>query len=150
MFSVVRTDSANTDFQMLVNMLNNYLSGVNGENDTFYSQYNHIDLLKHVILLYKDEVPVGCGAVKEYEPGVMEIKRMFTHPAHRGIGVASTVLSALEEWSAEMGYQKCILETGRFMPDAVALYTKRGYHMIPNYGPYVQASESICFEKMLK
>lgn len=150
MFSVVRTNSSHPDFRMLVNRLNNYLSEVNGEKDEFYSQYNQIDVLKHVIVLYKEEIPVGCGAVKEAGPGTMEIKRMFTQPGYRGMGVATNVLAALEQWSEEMGYRRCILETGRFMPDAVALYTKRGYNIIPNYGPYADAADSICFEKVLE
>jgi len=58
-------------------------------------------------------------------------------------------LQELEQWSAELGYHKCILETGRFMPDAVALYNNRGYRQIPNYGPYVNTEDSICFEKVL-
>jgi GNAT superfamily N-acetyltransferase len=134
---------------MLVSQLNAYLSGINGEQDAFYSQYNQIDLLQHVVLLYKDQIPAGCGAVKEAAPGIMEVKRMFTVPSFRGTGIASRVLQELEQWSAELGYHKCILETGRFMPDAVALYNNRGYRQIPNYGPYVNTEDSICFEKVL-
>jgi putative acetyltransferase len=150
MFSVLRTDSSHPHFGMLVSQLNAYLSVVNGDKDAFYSQYNQIDVLKNVILVYNEDMPVGCGAVKEAAPGVMEVKRMFTLPAFRGTGVATRVLLELERWSAELGNRKCILETGRFMPDAVALYSNRGYRQIPNYGPYADTEDSICFEKEIQ
>jgi len=49
----------------------------------------------------------------------------------------------------ELGYSKCVLETGRHMPDAVHLYQKNGYAVIPNYGQYAAVENSICFEKSL-
>ena len=56
-------------------------------------------MIRHAIVAYKDETPVGCGAVKEYEPGIMEVKRMYVPPAKRGQGIASGVLQELENWS---------------------------------------------------
>jgi hypothetical protein len=31
-------------------------------------------------------------------------------------------LTELEKWALELGYSKCILETGKRLPDAVRLY----------------------------
>jgi len=150
MFTCNRTDSANTDFQLLVHQLDRYLMGVNGDSHDFFDQFNKIDNIKHVVVLYQDGQPAGCGAIKEYEPGVMEVKRMFVPPAARGKGLATAILKELENWAAELGYEKCILETGDTMPDAIALYKKNGYLSIPNYGQYVDVASSVCFEKPLK
>ena len=150
MFTCNRTDSANTDFQLLVHQLDRYLMGVNGDSHDFFDQFNKIDNIKHVVVLYQDGQPAGCGAIKEYEPGIMEVKRMFVPPAARGKGLATAVLKELETWAAELGYKKCILETGDTMPDAIALYKKNGYSSIPNYGQYLGVSSSVCFEKLLK
>jgi len=150
MFTCTRTDSSNTDFQLLVHQLDRYLMGINGDDHDFFDQFNKIDNIKHVVVLYQENQPAGCGAIKEYEPGVMEVKRMFVPPAARGKGHASVVLKELESWAIELGYKKCILETGDIMPDAIALYKKNGYQSIPNYGQYVNVASSVCFEKRLK
>jgi len=55
----------------------------------------------------------------------------------------------LEHWAVELGYKKCVLETGKRQPDAIALYTKQGYESIPNYGQYMGMENSVCFEKEL-
>jgi putative acetyltransferase len=59
------------------------------------------------------------------------------------------VLKALEDWAKELGYHKCILETGKRQPDAIALYQKNGYSIMPNYGQYQGVTNSVCFEKQL-
>ena len=74
---------------------------------------------------------------------------MYTLPAHRGHGLATRILTELEKWAAELGYKKCVLETGLRQPDAIALYTKSGYHRIPNYGQYLNIENSVCFAKEL-
>ena len=92
MIHYIRTDSSNTDFQNLVRDLDAFLRILDGEEHSFYAQFNKTDLLKHAILAYSGEEPVGCGAVKEYEPDIMEVKRMYVASAYRGKGIASAVL----------------------------------------------------------
>ncbi len=145
--TLTRTNSANPDFQMLVRDLDKDLAIRNGEENDFFAQYNKIDLINHVVLAYSEHTPVGCGAMKAYDPVTMEIKRMFVPAEMRGKGIAIAVLTELENWSRELGYQKCILETGKQMPEAIALYKKCGYRIIPNYGQYVNVESSVCFEK---
>lgn len=146
---IQRTTSENPYFQKLVSELDKYLAIRNGEENDFFVQFNKIDLLKNVVLVYQNEIPVGCGAIKEIESGVIEVKRMFVPKEFRGKGIAKLVLKELENWAKELGYQKCILETGRDMVDAVSLYQKSNYKIIPNYGQYKDVETSICFEKML-
>lgn len=148
-FQFLRTTSENPDFQTLVYELDAYLAIRNGEDNDFFVQFNKIDLLKNVVLVYQNEIPVGCGAIKEMESGVMEIKRMFVPQEFRGKGIAKLVLSELENWAKELGYKKSVLETGKDMVDAVGLYQKCNYQIIPNYGPYKEVDTSICFEKTL-
>lgn len=149
MLTFTRTNSEHPDFVTLVRLLDADLAIKNGEQNPFYAQYNKIALIQHVILAHENGVAIACGAIKEYEPGSMEVKRMFTQPDTRGKGVASQVLAQLEAWAKELGYAKCILETGKHMPDAVHLYQKNGYVVIPNYGQYAGIENSVCFEKPL-
>lgn len=148
--SILRTDASNPDFITLVQLLDAELAIRDGETHDFYHQFNKIDALKHVIVLYEGARPLSCGALKEYAPGVMEVKRMFTQAAFRGKGLAARVLAALEDWADTMGYHTCILETGINQPEAIALYKKCGYGLIPNYGQYAGVDNSFCFEKNLK
>lgn len=150
MISIIRTDSDNPDFQHLVTELDKYLAIRNGDTNDFFVQFNQIDQIKHVVLVYENEKAVACGAMKAYDPETMEIKRMFVPAAKRGLGLASKVLEELESWAAELNYSKCILETGDDMKEAVGLYKKYGYTVIPNYGQYKDVLDSVCFEKELK
>ena len=149
MIRTLRTNSENIDFVQLVALLDNLLAEMDGRDHDFYDQYNKIDKIKHVVVAYSGELTVACGAIKEFNPETMEVKRMFTVDSHRGKGLATTILAELEKWALEMGYSKCILETGLRLPDAVRLYQRNGYHQIPNYGQYVEMENSICFEKKL-
>lgn len=150
MIQLIRTSSANKDFVTLVRSLDIYLAEKDGKDHSFYAQYNKLDSIKHVVVAYENEKPVGCGAIKEYEPGIMEVKRMYTAPEARGKGIATMILAELENWAAELSYKKCILETGKRQIEAVELYKKNSYKIIPNYGQYAGVEYSLCFEKELK
>lgn len=149
MLTTKRTTSSDTDFQKLVNALDADLKIRDGEEHDFYHQFNKIDLIQHAIVAYEGDEAVGCGAVKEYSPDGMEVKRMYVPPQHRGKGIASVVLKELEIWCKESGYKKCILETGKKQPEAIELYTKNGYQIISNFGQYQNVANSVCFEKDL-
>jgi len=144
-----RTNSDNPDFQQLVTQLDADLAIRDGDQHDFYHQFNKTTGLKYVIVAYDQESPVGCGAIKEYSEGVMEVKRMYVPPARRGQGIATAILKRLEEWAAGMEYKKCLLETGKKQPEAMALYHKNGYAIIANYGQYENIDNSVCFEKVL-
>ena len=150
MINILRTNSDNKDFISLVKLLDADLAERDGKEHSFYAQYNKIDKIKYVIVAYENGNPVSCGAIKEYEPGIMEVKRMYTLLESRGKGFASKILSELEKWAKELGYGKCILETGKKQPEAIALYKKNGYKLIPNYGQYAGVENSVCFEKEIK
>lgn len=149
MIQIIHTDSGNQDFKDLVKLLDELLADLDGDEHAFYDQFNKIDALKYVIVAYKHGKAVGCGAMKEFAPDTMEVKRMYTLPEARGKGIASEVLAELEKWAASLGYSKTILETGLRQQDAVALYRKRGYFQIENYGQYAGVGNSLCFEKVL-
>ena len=148
-FQLLHTNSQNPDFQYLVKFLDADLASKNGDDHSFYAQFNKIDSIKNVIVAYLDSKPVGCGAIKSYSKTAMEVKRMFVLPEMRNMGVASKILKALEVWALEMGYHSCVLETGYKQPEAIALYKKSGYIIIPNYGQYAGVENSVCFEKIL-
>lgn len=154
MYKIIRTTSTHKDFINLVRALDSEIAIYNGEDNEFYSQFNTIDSLKHTVVAYNDSLPIACGAYKPIqlefsEKRSVEIKRMYVLPEFRGKGAAGLLLSEIESWASELNYDSCILETGKFLKRAVALYTKSGYSVIPNYGQYKDMPESICFEKQI-
>lgn len=149
MISILRSDSTNKDFQILVKELDKELSIRDGDDHGFYDQYNKIDNINHTVIVYDNLNPVGCGAIKQYDENTMEVKRMFVPLNNRKKGIASIILKELESWSKEMNFEKCILETGKAQPEAIQLYYKNNYSVIPNYGQYVGIDNSVCFEKII-
>jgi len=149
MITLIRTNSNNSDFIDLVNKLDKELANRDGDDHSFYSQFNTISKIKYVVVAYENEIPVGCGAIKQYNANTMEVKRMYVDPITRGTGIGSRILSALESWAAELAFVKCILETGKRQPEAIRLYEKNGYRQIGNYGQYEGIENSVCFMKEL-
>ncbi|MDW5287383.1 GNAT family N-acetyltransferase [Formosa sp. PL04] len=149
MIKIVRTNSENKDFIELVQYLDSDLAERDGEDHSFYAQFNTVDKIKHVVIAYEHDLAISCGAIKPYDKNTMEVKRMFTLEKERGKGIASLVLSELEKWTSDLSYKKCILETGMKQPEAIRLYEKNGYVLIPNYGQYAEVENSRCFEKLI-
>ncbi|PQJ68786.1 GNAT family N-acetyltransferase [Polaribacter butkevichii] len=147
MIKIIRTNSENIDFINLVKELDAYLKITDGDEHDFYHQFNNIDVLKNVVLVYVDKVVVGCGAIKKFDKTSVEVKRMFVSPDKRGLGIAQKILTELEIWAKELGYQKCVLETGKRQVEAVKFYKKCNYKVIENYGQYTNMENSICFSK---
>ena len=147
--NLLRTNSDNQDFRELVALLDADLRVRDGAEHGFYAQFNKIDKIREVVVAYENEKAVGCGAFKTYEPNVAEIKRMFVLPDARGRGVAGRILTELEMWANESGFSECVLETGLKQPEAVRLYQKSGYQIIPNYGQYAGVDNSVCMRKKI-
>lgn len=149
MTNQVRTNSENEDFRELVGLLDRDLQIRDGDEHSFYAQFNKIDKIRHVVVAYEGEKAVGCGAFKEYEKNVAEIKRMFVREENRGRGIAGKILAELESWAKELNFSQCILETGVKQPEAIRLYQKSGYQIIPSYGQYLNVENSVCMKKAI-
>lgn len=145
----IRTTSENADFKMLVHLLDQDLASRDGDEHASYNQFNRIDGLQYCIVLHEGSNAVGCGAIKVQDMVTAEIKRMYVVETYRGRGLATQILTNLESWAKELGYKRCVLETGIRQPEAIALYEKKGYTCIPNYGHYIDVKNSVCFEKLL-
>jgi GNAT superfamily N-acetyltransferase len=149
MYQIKRTNAADIDFQNLVSALDKDLAIRDGDEHAFFAQFNKIEALKYVVVIYEKENAIACGAIKAYNEHCIEIKRMFVLPEKRGKSIASLVLRELESWAKALGYQKAILETGVKQPEAIRLYQKNNFYSIKNYGQYVGVASSVCFEKIL-
>lgn len=145
-----RTMNTHEDFIVLIRALDSELNRRYGKAQADYDMHNVIDPIDTALVGYKDGVPIACGCFKKIDANTVEIKRMFVALNYRRRGFSSYILDALEVWARELGYTEARLETGKGQPEAIALYTKRGYAVIPNYAPYVGMENSVCMAKTLR
>ncbi|WP_439698591.1 GNAT family N-acetyltransferase [Mucilaginibacter sp. AW1-7] len=146
---ITRTTSNNPDFRTLVTQLDADLRNRNGDMMDIYDQHNVIEKNDTAVVAYLNNQPAGCGCFKLYDADAVEVKRMFVHPNARGNGISKLILNELETWAHSLGYKYTVLETGKKQVEALSLYPKSGYLPIPQYGPYVDLPDSICFRKVL-
>ncbi len=99
---------------------------------------------------YLNGQPVACGAVRQIEPQVGELKRVFVAAPARRLGVAKLMINRLEQESLRFGFKILRLETGRRQPEALNLYRRLGYVDIPQFGEYHDDPYSVCMEKILR
>ncbi|MEZ7504348.1 GNAT family N-acetyltransferase [Flavobacterium sp. Arc2] len=149
MIQIIRTTPDNPDFIKLIALLDKDIQLRDGEDHSFYDQFNKTDSIKNAVVAYEDDKALGCGAFKVYEGSTAEVKRMFVIPESRGKNIASKVLAELESWAKELSFSSCILETGKKYPEAIALYKKNGYSITTNYGQYKDIDDSVCFSKSI-
>ena len=146
MFTFKRTDNIDPHFLTLINQLDSDLNVTNGSEQAKFAQFNKVDKVNWVIVAYHNSQPIGCGGFKLTDQKA-EIKRMFVQKSFRGQKIGEQILKELEHWAMEHSIHGAMLETGINQKEAQNLYKKLGYRIIPNYGPYVNFSDSICMEK---
>lgn len=141
----------NLDFEELVAKLNAFFDEQWGEIAANYQEHHNLTKMKQAIVAYVDGQPVGCGCWKllEEDSEIGEIKRMYINENSRGLGIAAKLLEKLEESIAVEGYHEVVLETGADMVGTIKFYEKQGYHLIPNYGEFVNDEVCVCMKKEL-
>jgi putative acetyltransferase len=101
------------------------------------------------LIAYLDNAPVASGAIRPIDEMTAEVRRMYVLKNARRFGIARSMLTALEQKAAELGYEIMRLETGNRQNVAMALYESYGFHRIPPFGEYQSDPTSVCFEKSI-
>jgi putative acetyltransferase len=147
--SLVRVDNRNQDFQKLIVSLDEDLSRLYGPIQKDFAQFNTVDNIQDVVVAYIEGNPAGCGAFKAYDAETVELKRIFVSVEYRRRGIAGLILRELELMATAKGFGSAILETGVLQPQAIQMYRKAGFELIPNYDPYRESPNSVCMWKNL-
>jgi DNA-binding MarR family transcriptional regulator/predicted GNAT family N-acyltransferase len=90
---------------------------------------------------------VGCGGLKRVDKATGEIKRVWTAPSARGLGVARRMLRTLAAAAREKRLKTLCLDTNRALTEAHALYRSEGYQEIARFNDNPYADH--WFEKQL-
>jgi GNAT superfamily N-acetyltransferase len=146
---LVRTDSTDQNFKELILLLDNELNDQYGDKQNYYDRFNIIEECKTVVIAKSNNNPIGCGCFKTLTDDTVEIKRMFVNKNSRRQGISKKILTELETWAIELGYDFALLETGYKQKEAIGLYEKYGYRKTDNYGPYIGLETSICMKKKI-
>lgn len=104
------------------------------------------------LVAYIGPAPAGCGGwrTRPDDPGLAEIKRMYTAPDFQRRGVARAVLTALEDSARAAGRRRIVLETGLAQPEAMALYESCGYERIAGFGHYRDHADCVSYGRDLR
>ncbi|MFJ8674527.1 GNAT family N-acetyltransferase [Streptomyces sp. NPDC093589] len=102
------------------------------------------------LLLLEDGEPVAGGAYRRYDAGTAELKRIWTHSAHRRRGLARRVLEALEADAGARGYRRVYLTTGPRQPEARGLYLAAGYRPLFDLSAAPETIGPLPFDKHLE
>jgi putative acetyltransferase len=101
------------------------------------------------LVAYAAAEAVGCGALRRRATNVAEVKRLYVVPPCRGHGIGGVVLRALEREARLLGVSRLVLETGERQPEAVALYRRAGFAVVPAFDEYIESPLSLCMAKDL-
>jgi GNAT superfamily N-acetyltransferase len=85
------------------------------------------------LVLYAHGEAVGCGGVRELEPGIAEIKRMFVTAGARRRGHGRRLLHELEAAALAAGQDRVRLYTTDVLVEARELYASAGYRLLSSH-----------------
>jgi GNAT superfamily N-acetyltransferase len=102
------------------------------------------------LLLHSDGEPVAGGAFRRYDERTAELKRIWTHSAHRRQGWGRLVVAELEREAVRRGYRRIYLTTGPRQPEARGLYLVTGYRPLFDVTADPETIGPLPFEKTLE
>ncbi|MBO5556288.1 MAG: GNAT family N-acetyltransferase [Oscillospiraceae bacterium] len=118
------------------------------EGDPGFRQYldiqNYEDELRHLdhkygppggrlYLAYCDGRLAGCIGLRKLSEESCEMKRLYTRPAFRGLGIGRLLVQRILDDAREIGYRHMLLDTLPFLETAIAMYRRLGFFEIPSY-----------------
>lgn len=102
-----------------------------------------------ILLWYRGDSVVACGALRELEPQLGEIKRISIRPDFRGSAFGRPFVRALMTRARELGYDRLRVDTLSTMEAAIGFYQELGFRPIPSFWPH-PAEGALFFEAKLR
>jgi len=89
-----------------------------------------------IVLAFRDREVVACGALREFEPKIGEIRRVYVRGDHRGPGFGPILTRALLDHAHSLGFERVRVDTLSTMVAAIQFYQDIGFRPIPSYWPH--------------
>lgn len=86
-----------------------------------------------ILLARVGDAIAGVVCLQPLGGDICEMKRMWTDPAHRGLGIGRRLAGAIVDAAGARGYRLIRLDTLARLTSAVALYESIGFRRIPAY-----------------
>jgi putative acetyltransferase len=80
-----------------------------------------------IILCKDNDKFIACVAIRKFEEGIAELKRMYVQPACQHKGIGKILMERSIELARSAGYKKIVLDTLNDMTPAIQLYTQYGF-----------------------
>ncbi len=77
--------------------------------------------------------PAGCVALRRFDRGRCEMKRLYLRPAYRGRGLGRRLVATTLATGRRLGYRRMVLDTLPSMMAALAVYDRFGFRRIRPY-----------------
>lgn len=99
-----------------------------------------------ILLWFKGDSLVACGALRELEPGVGEIRRVYVRPDYRGGDFGQPFVRTLIARARELGFDKVRADTLPTMQGAIEFYQELGFRPTTAFWPH-PAAGALFFER---
>jgi len=133
-----RIEQASELFKEYANYLNIDLEFQNF-NEELESLPGDYSLPEGCLLLafYKNKL-AGCVALRKFDEGMCEMKRLYVRSGYRGKGIGKALAKQILNTARKLGYTHMRLDTLPFMKEAITLYLSLGFKEIDPYcyNPY--------------
>jgi len=86
-----------------------------------------------LLLAWWEGEPAGCVALRRLEDAICEMKRLYTRPRFRRLGIGRALCEAVIEEARRGGYERMRLDTLPSMEAAKAMYLSFGFREIAPY-----------------
>jgi putative acetyltransferase len=153
-FAIAVETPLQDDVRMLVAALNEWALGETPREFCHHMTVEQMAQPDTTLFVARDSDgrAIGMGALRRHGDAVGEVKRMYTLPETRGLGVAKAIVAEIENTARREGFCQLVLETGAVdgFKSAWRVYEAHGFQRCGAVLDYPSNTEhNIFYEKHL-